>query len=259
MGNRHQKNSHRSSDELFFSLFEQSNDGIVICDYDLRIIEWNKAMERISGFSTDEVIGMKLLELLEKVLPDPADWMHISQILQGHLPEMIQHLVGRANFQEIEKEIRDRHGVIRAVQYRMFPVLLDGKLFAGAVIRDITQIKQTEDMLRASEIRFRTLVEAMGEGAIALDLDLNIMFSNPAADSMYGAGPGYLLGRNVRDFIDEKHKHFLQIQPQRIRQGFSNRYELDIADFREILALFMSLHLPGGMSIKKSKVRSLFQ
>ncbi len=66
MGNRHQKNSHRSSDELFFSLFEQSNDGIVICDYDLRIIEWNKAMERISGFSTDEVIGMSSLSYWKK-------------------------------------------------------------------------------------------------------------------------------------------------------------------------------------------------
>ncbi len=171
---------------------------------------------------------------------------------------MIQHLVGRANFQEIEKEIRDRHGVIRAVQYRMFPVLLDGKLFAGAVIRDITQIKQTEDMLRASEIRFRTLVEAMGEGAIALDLDLNIMFSNPAADSMYGAGPGYLLGRNVRDFIDEKHKHFLQIQPRESVKDSPIGMNWTLLIFGEILALFMSLHLPGGMSIKKSKVRSLF-
>jgi diguanylate cyclase (GGDEF)-like protein/PAS domain S-box-containing protein len=231
-GNQAWKNSHRSSGEVFSNLFEQTNDGIVICDHDLKLIEWNKGMERITGYSAEEVIGMPFGDFLEKVAPNFSDPILARHLLQGKFSELMLLINEELQFTEIEVEFRNKFGKKHIAQYRMFPVFCDGNVFPGAVIRDITEIKMTEETLRASEIRFRALVEAMGEGAIALDLDLNIIFSNPVANSMYGAEPGHLLGKNVRNFIDKKYDQFLQLQSERILNGISSSFELELADFR---------------------------
>jgi diguanylate cyclase (GGDEF)-like protein/PAS domain S-box-containing protein len=231
-GNQTWKNSHRSSGEVFSNLFEQTNDGIVICDHDLKLIEWNKGMERISGYSAGEVIGMPLGDFIKKFSINQEDPIQVSHIMGGSFSDLLQRMNDSRKLAEIELEIRDKFGKKHIAQYRMFPVFWDGNVFPGAVIRDITEIKMTEDSLRASEIRFRALVEAMGEGAIALDLDLNIVFSNPVANTMYGADPGYLLGKNVRNFIDKKYDQFLRLQSERILNGISSSYELELSDFR---------------------------
>jgi diguanylate cyclase (GGDEF)-like protein/PAS domain S-box-containing protein len=230
-GTRQPKNLHHLSQELFSSLFEETNEGIVVGDHNLVIFEWNKGMERITGYSMEEAIGLTLGELLAKISPNPYDPILDTDITNGHLSELMHMLMGEQKTHYMETRIRDKHGEIRTVQYHMFPVFLDGKVFPGATVHDITEVKQAEETLRASEVQFRTLVEAMGEGAVSIDLDWNILFSNPVADMMYGGGPGFLLGKNIHDFISPQIEPFLKKQVQRIKQGLSNSYDLEILDF----------------------------
>ena len=45
------------ANEQYKEIFENLNDGVYYVDRDRRITFWNKGAERISGFSSDEVIN----------------------------------------------------------------------------------------------------------------------------------------------------------------------------------------------------------
>ena len=85
-------------------------------------------------------------------------------------------------------------------------------------IADITDQKRAEADLQTSEERFRLLVENQGEGVCILDLDENFVFSNPAAEKLFGVEPGGLSGRNLREFLTEE-------EFQKVRRQTANRYE----------------------------------
>jgi diguanylate cyclase (GGDEF)-like protein/PAS domain S-box-containing protein len=75
----------------------------------------------------------------------------------------------------------------------------------GAVVtfRDITERKQTEDALRQSEEKYRTILENMQEGYFELDLAGNYTFVNDAECRNIGYHREELIGMNNRQYQDE--------------------------------------------------------
>ncbi|MCK5682659.1 PAS domain S-box protein [bacterium] len=51
-----------NSEGFFNSILDQLYDGVYLTDLDRRILFWNKAAERITGYLADEVLGKKCLE-----------------------------------------------------------------------------------------------------------------------------------------------------------------------------------------------------
>ncbi len=222
----------KASEAIFSRMFDQANEGIVICDSDLVFVEWNRGMEQLTGYKAKEVVGKSLDSFLKEISLEKEDPLSSQDVLGGYSFDKLENLIMAGGMIELEQEIKHRNGKVRQVHYRLFPVYVESRVFLGAVVQDVTEYRKAEADLRASETRFRTLVEAMGEGALILDLDLNILFSNPTADSMYGAGAEYLKGRNIRDFVEPKLLPELLEQVKRVGAGRSARYELEVADFR---------------------------
>ena len=48
---------------LFTRLLDASVDGIFAFDRDCRIIAWNRAMQRISGLTSDEALGKRVVDI----------------------------------------------------------------------------------------------------------------------------------------------------------------------------------------------------
>jgi diguanylate cyclase (GGDEF)-like protein/PAS domain S-box-containing protein len=90
------------------------------------------------------------------------------------------------------------------VEYSSMPIINDGKVM-GAVVtfRDITERKQTEDALRQSEEKYRTILENMQEGYFELDLAGNYTFVNDAECRNIGYHREELIGMNNRQYQDE--------------------------------------------------------
>lgn len=74
------------------------------------------------------------------------------------------------------------------------------------IMYDITQRRQTEDALKHSEERFRTLVENQGEGIILLDKNGVFIFSNPAAERIFQVAMGSLIGQDIGSFTTSSAK-----------------------------------------------------
>jgi PAS domain-containing protein len=54
----------RRSEERYREIFENANDVIYTQDFDGRFIVFNKAVERLTGYSREELIGMHMSELI---------------------------------------------------------------------------------------------------------------------------------------------------------------------------------------------------
>jgi len=66
---------------------------------------------------------------------------------------------------------------------------------------DVTDQKRAQDELRASEERYRLLVETSNEGIWAMDSDHRSIFVNQSMADMLGYAPSEMLGRKVEDFL----------------------------------------------------------
>jgi PAS domain S-box-containing protein len=82
---------------------------------------------------------------------------------------------------------------------------------------------------RASEERYRQLVETLGEGITIVDPQEKVLLANPAAESIFGVPRGALAGRNLREFLSEKEYARIRTESGRRRHGESTTYEIEIS------------------------------
>ena len=61
--------------------------------------------------------------------------------------------------------------------------------------------KQMEDVLRASEQYFRSLIENISDIITILSIDGTILYESPSVKQILGFQPGELIGKNAFDFI----------------------------------------------------------
>ncbi len=103
------------------------------------------------------------------------------------------------------------------------------------VVEEIVQIvalvvarKRAESALRANELRYRTLVESLGEGVGIMDETETFLFANPTGHEIFGVEPGALVGRNLREFLEPGELDRVIEQTALRRQGQRSTYELAI-------------------------------
>lgn len=85
-----------------------------------------------------------------------------------------------------------------------------------------------EHELRESESRFRMLVENQGEGIIITDLKENIVFANPAAETIFGIPTGALVGKNFKEFTDRAQLAIVKKQSRLTKRNQKTVFEMDI-------------------------------
>jgi len=81
---------------------------------------------------------------------------------------------------------------------------------------------------RESEQRYRTLVENLGEGIAIVDPEEIFRFANPAAEEVFGAIPGGLVGRSLKQFLSDEGWERTRVETERRRRGETATYELEI-------------------------------
>lgn len=131
------------------AIVESSEDAIVSKNLEGIIINWNKAAERIFGYTAEEAIGQHITLI---VPPDRLDEESdiLARLRRG---ERVNH------FHTVR---RRKDGALLDVSLTISPVRDSSGRVTGAskVARDITAQKQVERALRESEQRFRVITDA---------------------------------------------------------------------------------------------------
>ncbi len=209
---KHAEQALRESEQKFRLFVEQSSDGLVFTDEQGHILEWNHAQESLTGILRQESIGLPIWDVQSKLLPVH---MQISNKLKQRILLALES--GQADFLDKPAEVKlfRRDGTKIVIQQMTFAIKTNKGFRLGAIIRDITQLKQAEAELRASEARYRTLVEVSPIG-IWISKNQVITYANPAASKIFGAtDPGEIVGKKSFDFI---HPDYHGVVRERIAQ-----------------------------------------
>ncbi len=123
----------RESEERFRRLSEASFEGVIITENGI-ILDANDQVTRISGFQRDELIGQDALGF---IAPEFREIVHNNIVRQHEKP--YEHLIKRKDGKFIVCETHGR------------PIPFEGKTVRVAAIRDITERKNTEEILKKSK------------------------------------------------------------------------------------------------------------
>jgi PAS domain S-box-containing protein len=106
----------------------------------------------------------------------------------------------------------------------LLPVIYEVALIVGqAIARRRAKVAQT-----ASENRYRTLVDNLGEGVGLTGPEEVFVFANRAGDQIFGVPSGGLAGRSVREFVDDAGWKLVREQTGRRASSGRSNYALEI-------------------------------
>ena len=170
----------RTAEAFNKSIMSNSPYASVAIRPDTSIEYVNPAFEEISGYSLEEVRGLK----------PPYPWWLRDRAEQAEvlLVEMMNNPASG-----LEVTARRKNGEIFWAEVTNTQILENGELkyLLGTWV-DVTQRKKYEYQLKESEEKYRTLHDSMEQGVIYMDRGGNIISMNPAAERILGIQHGSL-------------------------------------------------------------------
>jgi len=180
---------------LFERLFESSPDAVIVTGSDGRMAQISAQVETFFGYSRSELVGQPV----EILIPERFRPAHPS-----HRAEYDPRPCTRAMGAGLQLFGRRKDGSEFPVDIMLSPVEADGERLTLAVIRDVTDRKQAEELLRQSEERFRLLVEDVKDYAIfMLDPSGRVVSWNAGAERAKGYRANEILGQHFSRFYSQ--------------------------------------------------------
>lgn len=186
----------RRSEERFRLAVESAPNAMVMIDQQGRIVLVNGQTERFFGYSRDELLGQSV----ELLVPERFRGEHPAFRNEFFIhPETRSMGVGRELFG------RRKDGSEFPVEIGLNPIQTEEALFVLSAIVDITERKRTEVELRASEERFRLLVDGVRDYSIIMLDPYGIVVSwNAGAQRITGYRADEIVGRHFGCFYPEE-------------------------------------------------------
>ena len=179
MARRESEDRLKEAERKFRILFETANDGIFLLDT-TGFVDCNQKAASMYGLSKEEIIGCSPTDFSPERQSDgrlssEVAAEKIRAATEGE-PQHFEWLSLRADKSAIDVEI----GLSR--------IELGGTVYLQAIVRDITGRKRVADALRASESRFRLLIENAPICIHEIDMEGRISSMNRAGLNMLGVG-----------------------------------------------------------------------
>ncbi|MCX6073210.1 MAG: PAS domain S-box protein [Campylobacterales bacterium] len=178
------------SEAKLLNVTSSVQDAIIMIDNDGKIICWNEAAHRITGYLKEEVMGRELHRFLA--------------------PEQFyaDYEKGFANFRTtgewaaigkpLELTALHKEGYEIPIELSLSALKLNGLWCAVAILRDISERKNSELKLRASEFA-ESIINTVREPLIALDQDLRVVTVSRSFYEFFKVKPEETVGELIYD------------------------------------------------------------
>ncbi len=183
----------RKSEQRLSLHIRQTAIGVIEWDQDFKIVEWNTAAENIFGYSKDDAMGKSAFEL---IVPEDS---------RPDVTSVWQRLV---EFKQTVRSINDnttKEG--RRIRCEWFNTPLIGEdnhvIGVASLVQDITERELSQNALRESEARFRSIVDSSPMGIHLFELQddesLILIGANPASESLFHTETSKVLGKPIEE------------------------------------------------------------
>ncbi len=178
--------------------------GIYMLDPEGRVTIWNKAAERLTGWSEREVTGRHCSIFYPDgalALSKPQQDLECARS-EGYLEE--EDWCVRKNGSEflahtVLTPLHDEKGALRGF---------------AKVIRDVTEQRAAERHLRASAAQFRSILAAVPDAMVVINETGKILSFSAAAEKLFGMCEADVVGSNINRLMPmpdgERHDSYLQ-------------------------------------------------
>jgi PAS domain S-box-containing protein len=167
----------RESENRIRTIIEQSSEGLILTDENGSLLEWNPAMEKLTGLKREEVLGLNFTETQERIATPESKYSDHKESYRKMIQDALRTGESPLFTRPFETEIVRSDGERRFFRHSVFPIQLETGFRLGAIINDITTQKKMEEALRESEEKYRNIVEHSSDG-FAIILDGRITYAN---------------------------------------------------------------------------------
>jgi two-component system CheB/CheR fusion protein len=171
------------------AIVQNSDDAIISKTLDSIITSWNRAAERIFGYTADEIIGKSILTIIPPERSDEETHI-ISKLKRG---ERIQHY-------ETVRLTKDGRRIIASITASPIRDANGFIIGASKIARDITEQRKNQEALQRRE---KLLSDFFENGAIGLHWvgpDGIILRANRTEMALLGYSPEEYIGHNIAEF-----------------------------------------------------------
>jgi PAS domain S-box-containing protein len=183
------------SDSILAAILDKSEDAVIRVDLEGAIAGWSPGAGRLYGYTVQEAVGSPLAMLIPQDRWDES--VRMLEDTRAGVP---------VNHRETVRVGKD--GRLLHVVLSILPVTDERKRVVSSlcVARDVTALKEAEAGYRASDARWRAIIDSAVDGIIVIDARGTIESFNAAAERLFGYRSGEVLGRNVSLLMPPPHR-----------------------------------------------------
>jgi PAS domain S-box-containing protein len=188
----------QASEQKYKTLIDNIVDVVFETLMDGTILYLSPSFEQLFGLKTEDFIGVNFMTFVY-----PEDLPFIVDVFANNKFSEHKYIEYRLQSPEvgikwIQTSARTEHDE-------------NGKPIKRiGLLRDITELRNTEEKLRLSEERFKSMLSRISDVVYEVDLLGNIVYVSPSVERVLGYTPEEVLGRNIFQFIAKEDIAFVQ-------------------------------------------------
>ncbi|MEP6850817.1 MAG: PAS domain S-box protein [Acidobacteriota bacterium] len=177
----------RESESRYRTLFDYAPDGILIADTESQYTDANASICRMLGYPREELIGLGAKDILVETEVE-------------HINVALEVLKNRSDHQR-EWRFKRKDGTTFPAEV-IATMMPDGNLMA--VVRDVSERKESEEKVRASAKRFRALIENSSDAIALFGADGSVIWASDSTPQVLGYTADEMMKFNAFQLINEE-------------------------------------------------------
>jgi len=226
----------RATEERFRLAFHTSPDSINLSRVsDGSFVDINQGFTDLTGYTREDVTGKTSHDI--NIWKDPADRKCL-----------IDGLRKTGIVRNLEAQFVRKNGDIGVGLMSSSILNANGENVILSVTRDITARKSAQEALTRSEGQLRLITDNMVDVICQTDAQLNIVYTSPSVERVFGYGPEELVGNAAIDFVHPDDIESLLQKSRKARENFAS----------SILVKYRWRHANGTYMWTESNTRLLY-
>ncbi len=171
-----------SAEDKYRLLVERANDGILIIQNG-KVEYMNPSLVRLSGYSLEEQVGRPFIENVAPEAKESIAKMFKARMKGEDVPTLYETILIKKDGSKIQVEVN-----ANAMDY-------NGQPADFVYLRDLTERKKAEELIRQSEEKYRKLIETANDAIFLADIKSGIILdANKRAETLIGRPRKELIG-----------------------------------------------------------------
>jgi len=189
------------------TVFDGISEEIMIVDRDFNVLDANRVLLERHRLDRDTVTGRKCHEI-KRETGAPC------HIIENGCP--LHRARDTGKMVEINYQHQDSGGENRSLSLIMYPIKLPGEgdiRYFMEIARDETRYRKLIGQIKASQKRFRSILDTATNAILSIDEDHRITLFNNAAERIFGYSREEVMGRDLGCLIPESygdHKKYVK-------------------------------------------------